>query len=333
MDPREVVMSDDRTSQAIDTLTLLAKELTLRPSFEDTLQAVVERAVDLVGVSRASIRILDPTRTQLIAVARTGERLHDEVQEFQVGEGLIGWIAEHGKPLRTGDAPSDPRFDPRPGRSEKLRSVLGVPLLSGERCVGVLSAASSQPHYFTADHERLFALVAAIAAPWVEVARLTRISRFDPLTGILNRRGLDETHGAGGPNGNALTVVMVDLDHFKRVNDEHGHPAGDQVLRVVAERLAESVRAGDAVVRYGGEEFLLVLPGSRLENGRAVAERARRALCERPIEIPGATLTVTGSFGVAERRGEEDRDALVGRADTALYAAKEAGRNRVEVAE
>ena len=130
-----------------------------------------------------------------------------------------------------------------------------------------------------------------------------------------------------------LCLAVFDLDHFKEVNDRCGHAAGDEVLRVVSEVLGGVLRAGDAVVRYGGEEFLLVLPHVSLDHAVAAAERARAALERARIPVGSMELRINASFGVAQRRGGEARGAVISRADDALYRAKAAGRNCVMAAE
>jgi diguanylate cyclase (GGDEF)-like protein len=129
--------------------------------------------------------------------------------------------------------------------------------------------------------------------------------------------------------GSSLAVAMCDVDHFKRVNDEHGHGVGDSVLCGLADVLAGVLRAHDSVVRYGGEEFLLLLPEVDLLTASRIAERARATVAASAL---GPQVRVTVSLGVAERRAGESRDDLIRRADAALYAAKRAGRNRVELA-
>jgi diguanylate cyclase (GGDEF)-like protein len=124
---------------------------------------------------------------------------------------------------------------------------------------------------------------------------------------------------------------MADLDHFKRVNDTYGHMAGDEVLRDAARRIQSGLRSYDAVGRYGGEEFLMVLPGCDCDSGAAQAERLRQTLCGEPFRWGGVTLRVTCSLGVswAVAPAPEDADALVRSADEALYIAKNDGRNRI----
>jgi diguanylate cyclase (GGDEF)-like protein len=257
---------------------------------------------------------------------------------FRLGEGLVGWIAEHAQPLRSGQPELDPRFVARPGMKEHMGSFLGVPLLAGARCMGVLSAVHPKTDYFTAGHEQLAVLLATIAAPHIEIARLSRLTRVDSLTGTLNRRGLDEAFPevaqpvAADGTAHPLSLALVDIDHFKVVNDQYGHAVGDEVLRSVTERLAGAVRLSDAVVRYGGEEFLLILPSLRLRDALRVADRARRTVARVPVKVAGVAVSVTVSVGVAERSGNEARDALIARADAAMYQAKRLGRNRTESA-
>ncbi len=125
------------------------------------------------------------------------------------------------------------------------------------------------------------------------------------------------------------SVALIDVDYFKRVNDTFGHPAGDQVIKWVAKTLGESIRPYDTLGRYGGEEFLVVIPGAGPEGAAAAAERARLAIERRPCVVDGMELQITVSAGVASSAADMDTDALLRLADAALYRAKEAGRNRV----
>jgi len=159
-------------------------------------------------------------------------------------------------------------------------------------------------------------------------------SSKDTLTGLGNRRTaleeLQRRFDLSRRHRRPLSLVMCDLDYFKRINDTLGHLAGDSVLRGFGERVNHGLRTTDVAGRIGGEEFLLVLPETDMEGALLLAERLRAATAEVPFELPSGPLTVTCSLGVAERR-EEDRDggALMGRADGALYLAKRSGRNKV----
>ena len=126
-----------------------------------------------------------------------------------------------------------------------------------------------------------------------------------------------------------LSIIMADLDHFKRVNDRFGHLVGDRVLQAIASRLSKGARDRDTIGRYGGEEFLFILEHTSLDDAVALAERIRQRVSADPIHIDGHNLRLTVSLGVAEARPEDDAITLLARADRALYAAKGAGRNHV----
>ena len=163
-------------------------------------------------------------------------------------------------------------------------------------------------------------------------AELEQLARTDVLTALANRRHADDvlraTIASARRHGRTLSAVLVDVDRFKAVNDAHGHAAGDAVLREVAVRLAAGLREEDLAARWGGEEFLLLLPDS--PDATVVCERLRSAIADRPVNVHGLLeLTVSASFGWAPWTGEETGEALVGRADLALYAAKAGGRDRV----
>jgi diguanylate cyclase (GGDEF)-like protein len=165
--------------------------------------------------------------------------------------------------------------------------------------------------------------------------RLLRISQTDGLTGLFNRRHIEQELGHMFDHsvrlGELLAVLMVDLDKFKSVNDTYGHQAGDEVLRQMSELLTRAVREIDRVGRYGGEEFMILLPGTSAEEAVTFGERARQAIEAHTFTFPGGELHRTASFGVATfpHTRIHGCDDLVRAADDALYVAKESGRNRV----
>jgi diguanylate cyclase (GGDEF)-like protein len=164
---------------------------------------------------------------------------------------------------------------------------------------------------------------------------LSDLVNTDVLTGVLSRRALferlDEEHTRSRRFGRHLSVLMVDIDHFKRVNDVHGHQTGDLVLKAVAGAFFATLRMNDLIGRYGGEEFVAILPESGAADAFAVAERLRAAIAELSVQTPDGLVSVTTSIGVAQLEGDERVDSLLARADSALYAAKGAGRNRTVI--
>lgn len=162
---------------------------------------------------------------------------------------------------------------------------------------------------------------------------LRSVVRRDSLTGISSRdhvlANLATAVFDASRLGTPLSVAMVDIDHFKRVNDTHGHLVGDLVLRGIAQRMRDALRDDDLVGRYGGEEFLLLLRGAPLTTAAAVADRLRQRIATTPIDAEGQRVHVSTSMGIAQLRAGEDATSLLARADAALYRAKALGRDRV----
>ena len=226
-----------------------------------------------------------------------------------------------------------------------IRSVALLPLTREGCTIGSINMGSDRGDRFTDEHATDFLRQLAVIAAFclesaVNRARLVRSGFTDVLTGWHNRRYLQsrlrEELARCRRERTALTCLMIDVDHFKRINDRHGHLAGDDVLRLVARRIGGAVRGSDVPARYGGEEFVILLPGTGHDAGGLLAERIRRAVADETFEIAGSAehLRVTVSIGVAEHRGGgDDHEAaveeLLARADAALYEAKAGGRNSV----
>ncbi|TML86879.1 MAG: GGDEF domain-containing protein [Actinobacteria bacterium] len=180
-------------------------------------------------------------------------------------------------------------------------------------------------------------LARPVARVFADLARLTRQAQTDGLTNLANRRALDERLDDEVDHakrlGTNIAFVIADIDNFKSINDSHGHQAGDEVLRRVAQTFAEAVRELDLPGRYGGEEIAIVLPGTNLTGARALAEKIRKRLEELTLTTPdGIAFQVTASFGAACFPAQSSVEALVAAADAALYEAKRTGKNRVVAA-
>lgn len=328
----------DTGRKALLTLLELTQTLTDDHPLEASLRHVTEAALELVPGDHASIRLLDGTHTELLSGARSGAGERMSPMTFRRGEGLIGWVVEHRRGIRVGQASSDPRFKPATGIANalELQSIVAEPLWSAGNVIGVVSVSSPKAHAFTADHELLVRLLANCSAPPIERVRLRRLAMTDDLTLAYNQRYLAprfyEEIERARRTGTDMSVLMMDLDHFKRVNDAHGHAVGDAVLRYFADRVRSAVRKMDIFIRRGGEEFNLVMPGTSLDQARATAERIRKSLADSPFEIGDKAIRQTVSIGVATWDREEAPEELQRRADMAMYRAKENGRNRIEVA-
>lgn len=167
------------------------------------------------------------------------------------------------------------------------------------------------------------------------VENLSKLAITDALTRIMNRRGITvallDAMAQSERYSAPLCVAMADIDHFKAINDTHGHPAGDRVLTEIAGILSDTLRMPDKVGRYGGEEFLIILPHTTLAGGRKIAERLRAAVSRWQFSVGGKKLKITVSLGITQARKGEDMEQLLARVDQALYAAKNGGRNLVVV--
>jgi diguanylate cyclase (GGDEF)-like protein len=232
--------------------------------------------------------------------------------------------------------------------SRGLASIAMIPLSCREELIGSDNLCSADVNRFTAHHASDFlAHLGAIASAAIENAvnraRLRRSGFTDMLTGWHNRRYLQarmkEELARACRDGSNLVCMMLDIDHFKHVNDTWGHAAGDSVLRELAQRIDAEVRASDVAARFGGEEFVILLPNTTSADGQFLAERIRNAVSTAPFELPeGGHMPVTVSIGIAEFNPAAVKgdlkslgEALIARADVALYGAKAAGRDRVVV--
>jgi diguanylate cyclase (GGDEF)-like protein len=217
---------------------------------------------------------------------------------------------------------------------------IGFPLIVGGKTVGVLGVRP-EGGVMLDDRRRIVEAAAALLAVSVKNAQLFREVRDnsvkDALTGCFNRAHsldvIDAELRRARRNQLPVSMIMFDLDHFKDVNDRYGHLCGDAVLSAVGKRMKEVLRGSDLKCRWGGEEFLVLLPETPLHGARRVADTLRREIADRPIPWAGEGLTVTASFGLAQTLpGEVNVEAVISRADQALYRAKDDGRNCVRIA-
>jgi diguanylate cyclase (GGDEF)-like protein len=225
-----------------------------------------------------------------------------------------------------------------PRNVEEPGSLAIVPLAKDGRILGALVLEAVEVRGLTTEESRPLTVLGAVVAGSLELvwqfSEVDKRARTDPLTGLWNRQHfgeqLQQALSVADRRGSPVSLVLVDIDHFKRVNDTWGHQAGDTVLKQVARMLQDGVREVDVCVRYGGEEFAVLLPDTDSQNAVDVAERLRARLSAQPIRHGGAEIPVTASFGVATfPETVKQRDQLFPASDKALYIAKHEGRNRV----
>ena len=220
-----------------------------------------------------------------------------------------------------------------------LKSHLTLPLAIEGEIVGCISLNSEQSNAFDAQDLQFFSVIgyqiASTLKHFQRFSSIKNIALYDTLTNLYNRRYFEERLGLVAQKsfyeGTALSLVMIDIDHFKKINDTFGHTEGDKVLREVSSLLKASVRKKDTVARYGGEEFILILPEAGTEESSMIAERIRRLVESTPFEVSRARINLTISLGISNFPSHRARskEELVKMADQALYDAKRGGRNRV----
>ncbi|MCP5285197.1 MAG: sensor domain-containing diguanylate cyclase [Burkholderiaceae bacterium] len=247
---------------------------------------------------------------------------------------------ERLKPFRISAAsPYGPWRDA--ARRYGVRSVLVMPLQGqGEdrepTLAGIFALYAEHPDFFSDERVALLEAIAPMLGSVLTRAamedRLRRQAHTDPLTGLGNRAAFAHQVSALNETGRRHAVMMVDLDRFKRINDVHGHAAGDAVIRQTADLLSAAVRAGDVLARFGGEEFVLVLRDSPMDAALLRAEALRACIAEHPFALgQGEVIQVTSSIGCAPWTPPQALEAALAQADAGLYRAKDGGRNAVQV--
>jgi diguanylate cyclase (GGDEF)-like protein len=332
-------MNQERLARLPEVLFEIGKAIGSNENLASLLSRISELVCELTDAEACSIMLLDATRERLLGKAAYGLNRRDIASiSFRMGEGVAGWVAERGEVARIDDVTLDPRYKMLPDSQNKIRSLACVPLDYRDGRAGVVTLTSPRVAAFSQKHVELLGFIAKTMALDVENIRLRRVAVTDPLTGAYNReflqQRLPQAIELALQREEPLAVAMIDIDHFKKVNDSFGHAVGDRVLTEVAARLRGTIRGDDQLVRYGGEEFIVLLPRADIAKAFEVGERLRSRFVDDPIALEDRTIAVRLSIGVAQHMGgpSETATRLIERADLALYAAKSNGRNRVEIA-
>ncbi|MBR6094506.1 MAG: sensor domain-containing diguanylate cyclase [Lachnospiraceae bacterium] len=332
MDQKKYLSSDELLEKIFYYMSRLFEEKEL----STTLFLLTDLGKALVNSDRASFWFWDKRRHVVWTLAALG------IDTITIPEnsGLVGAAMSGNEILIINDPYNDPRFNPAVDKESGYvtKSILTMPVTNNEgKVIGAYQAVNKinvdgSDGEFTEEDVKRLSLATAFCGRSLESYMLYNEAMEDPLTGLRNRRGLHahyERRIATLRIFEKASIIMCDIDHFKRVNDTYGHNAGDEVLKFVANLLQNSIRIDDGAFRWGGEEFILLLPHKSTAEAVVLAERLRSLIEESVITFEGTDIKVTMSFGVSEINPELTTEENVEAVDAKLYYAKEHGRNRV----
>jgi diguanylate cyclase (GGDEF)-like protein len=324
----------------------VARSLTSSFDLDTILRTIIEHMERFIEAELWTLLMLDESRQELYyAIAAGGEEASLRDLRVKVGEGVAGWVVEHGETLIVPEAEDDPRMKRmnsgkrKPGQLSSVRSVIALPLRGRKGTHGaieIFNPRNDQMNDYTIAFLHILADHAAIAIENAnDVARIQQLTITDDVTGLYNVRHLYDRLGRELERSNRLglpvSLAFLDLDHFKLVNDAHGHLVGSELLALTGQRLQELSRKQDWCFRYGGDEFVILMPETGAEAALAQATALHRALLETRFRTKrGLDLTVSACVGVATGPADGATvHTIIGAADARMYAVKANGRGAV----
>jgi diguanylate cyclase (GGDEF)-like protein len=318
-----------RLLQSVERLARLAQRDAGLPAVQ---RALGEELVTILGVDQAHVVVLSGGHPSYGVVVLGGNGSAEYVLRRDDVPDALRWVAEAGQPVRIPDAHVDGALPAQLVETYGLATAAVLPLHAGDTVRAVVLLGSRRPRDWTASELHAASALSDLAGTAIALRDARLAAAIDPLTGCLNhgamRERLAEEIARARRQGTPLAVTILDLDDFKHVNDTYGHPTGDALLRHVAEALRAEYRSFDQVARYGGDEFVVILPNVRGPRADIAAARALRVLREIHIAKPdGGHEGITVSCGVAEWVEPEGPAELLERADQALRGSKAAGKD------
>jgi len=334
----------DRRILELFTLYNVSKVLNTTFETEQLLVRLVSDISKNLDIHRIVIMLIDERKQELYSASFTGfEKEGLKEVRRRIGEGFYGLAVQTGMARLISDVDTELNLSKEEILSPDIRSIIAVPFGRRDKVLGLLCAFKDRPGMFEWHDLELFRAISEQVGVALENARLYQETKMmaitDGLTGLYNHRffreRLEVEIERTRRHNHSLSLIILDVDHFKHYNDTHGHPQGDELLRELADLLQKSIRKADLACRYGGEEFAIILPETTKGTALALAERIRKAIADHPFPFretqPLGAITV--SMGVSTYPvDEKEIDKLIKKADDALYRAKDTGRNRVEAA-
>jgi diguanylate cyclase (GGDEF)-like protein len=345
MRAKDLLRELQRTVDELAVLNEIGKALTSSLEISEVMHLILDKVSQLLKPRNWSVLLKDANTGELVFKAAVGPGA-EALQDLRIapGEGIAGWVATNGKPLRVEDVRKDPRFSARfdEASSFQTRSILCVPLLFKGNVLGVIELVNSAAEpFFTEEDLRILNTVAEFSAIAIENAqnflKVQELTILDDHTGLYNsrhlRRTLDTEVVRATRFGHPVSLIFFDLDHFKQVNDRWGHQVGSRLLQDVGRMLLKTLRSTDVPVRYGGDEFVVLLPETSKDQALDAARRLREELSRTKwlADEPFGPIALTASFGVATFPDDGTTpDELLRGSDKAMYRAKARSRDTVE---
>ena len=340
------VSAEQREAGEIAVFQELGKALTSSLQLDQVLRTIMEKIDEFLRPDNWSLLLLDEAKQELyfeLAVGKASQALKDV--RIKMGQGIAGWVAQHGEIVVVPDTSKDTRFFGKVDEKTKMetQSIVAVPVKFRDNCLGVIELINCfGPEGFNARDLKLLEALADFAAIALEnarhVKRIHELTITDDCTNLYNARHMDfilETEIYRSQRyGYEFSLVFIDLDHFKSVNDTHGHLVGSKLLAEVGQLVKTACRRIDFAFRYGGDEFVIVLPQSSKENAFVVARRLHRMIGETVwLQSEGLNIHFTASIGVASYPADaKSKVELLHLADEAMYMVKNTTRNGVAAA-
>jgi len=336
-----------RLTKELSALRLIISEINSILELDKVLDLIIQKAIQVVGAERGSLMLFDHKTEELYIKSSIGlSKKTVSTVRIAPGEGIAGWVFKEDKPLLIKEGAKDPRFLKFNKTKEELRSIISIPLKIKDQVVGVINVDNKREgNIFNLDDLKLLSVFANETAIAIQNAQLhqeiKQLAITDDLTGLHNfrylRERLEEEVKRAQRYERPLALIMADIDYFKNYNDAFGHLEGNRVLKNLANILRVNVREVDIVGRYGGEEFIIILPEAGKEEAQEIAERIRLKVekykfINKNNHSDEKKLALTLSLGITSCFQENiTPQGLVQKVDQALYQAKGKGRNRVEV--
>jgi diguanylate cyclase (GGDEF)-like protein len=346
MEPHEEIAELKRQIERLSLFHDIGKTLASTLDLQKILQTVMEKISDLLQPDTWSLLMLDESGQELqfeIAIGAGADKLKDV--RLKIGEGIAGWVALHGEPVLVEDVKRDPRFSPRIDEITQIdtRSAVCVPIKGREKILGVIELVNCLGREsFRKEDIPILKSLADYAAIALEnaryIQRIHELTITDDCTALYNARHLNFVLDAeiyrSTRYGYEFSVIFLDLDHFKQVNDTHGHLVGSKLLWMIGDIIKGHLRLIDYAFRYGGDEFVILLPQTSKQNSLMVVRRLKDLLNSKTFFTEeNLNIKVTASFGVASFPADgRTRRELLRMADEAMYLVKNTTRNSIALA-